>query len=168
MPMSFISLNNHPPLNVTIRGKDIQVNGHKIEADILKISNNQYHILYQNKSYHACLVRDQNNPNTIRIKINNQEFLAQLTDPFRSFFAESKSEKKHSKSTAPLISPMPGLIVKVFIQEGMEVRTGDPLLVLKAMKMENVIKAPQHGRVLSVKVTEGQSVEKGQALIQFA
>jgi biotin carboxyl carrier protein len=64
-------------------------------------------------------------------------------------------------------APMPGLILEINAQQGDVVSPGDTLLVLEAMKMENVIKASGEGTVKSVRVSKGQSVEKGQVLIEF-
>ena len=64
-------------------------------------------------------------------------------------------------------APMPGLVVRITVEEGAEVKKGDSLLVLEAMKMENVIKAPGDAVVGKIKVNAGQAVEKNQLLISF-
>jgi biotin carboxyl carrier protein len=64
-------------------------------------------------------------------------------------------------------APMPGLIIDLKIKAGDAVNAGDTLLILEAMKMENVIKAPASATVKSVKAKKGDSVEKGQILIEF-
>ncbi|MCL4140737.1 UNVERIFIED_CONTAM: hypothetical protein GTU68_026156 [Idotea baltica] len=62
---------------------------------------------------------------------------------------------------------MPGLVLEVAVTAGQEVAEGDTLLVLEAMKMENVIKASAAGVVTEVKIAAGDSVEKGQVLVGF-
>ncbi len=64
-------------------------------------------------------------------------------------------------------APMPGLIIDLRVKAGDTVSTGDPLIILEAMKMENIIKATGDGTVASVKVKQGDSVEKNQVLIEF-
>jgi biotin carboxyl carrier protein len=64
-------------------------------------------------------------------------------------------------------APMPGLIIDLRVKDGDLVKAGDPLLILEAMKMENIIKSPGEGVVKSVKVKKGAGVEKGQVLIEF-
>jgi len=64
-------------------------------------------------------------------------------------------------------APMPGLIIDLKVKEGDVVKLNDPLIVLEAMKMENIIKSPGEGTVKVVKVRKGQSVEKSQVLIEF-
>lgn len=65
-------------------------------------------------------------------------------------------------------SPMPGTIFKVNVNPGDQVKKGQTLLVLEAMKMENEITAPADGKVVDVKVTKGQSVALGQVLVELA
>ena len=62
-------------------------------------------------------------------------------------------------------SPMPGTIVNIPVQPGQSVKSGDVLLILEAMKMENEIMAPHEAVVDSVLVSKGQSVESGTPLV---
>ena len=64
-------------------------------------------------------------------------------------------------------APIPGLITRVLVQVGDQVEAGQPILVLEAMKMENIIKCPGDGTVKTVNVKKGDSVEKNQVLIGF-
>jgi biotin carboxyl carrier protein len=72
-----------------------------------------------------------------------------------------------AKAETVFRAPMPGLVVQVRVEVGMQVKAGDPLVVIEAMKMENVLKARTAGRVKTVPVTSGQSVEKGDTLVEF-
>ena len=64
-------------------------------------------------------------------------------------------------------APMPGLILEIKVQPGQEVKKGDPIMILEAMKMENILKSPGDGIVREIKVVEKQNVEKNQILILF-
>ncbi|MNF13023.1 Glutaconyl-CoA decarboxylase subunit gamma [compost metagenome] len=64
-------------------------------------------------------------------------------------------------------APMPGLVLNVIVESGQEVNKGDNLLILEAMKMENIIKSPSSGIVKKILVTKGDKVEKNEILIQF-
>lgn len=80
----------------------------------------------------------------------------------------SKQEKKEvlvSEGAEAVLAPMPGTILSVKVSEGEEVKAGDILLILEAMKMENEILAPRAGRVTSVGVAEGASVNTGDQLV---
>ncbi|HEY4196679.1 MAG TPA: acetyl-CoA carboxylase biotin carboxyl carrier protein subunit, partial [Mucilaginibacter sp.] len=64
-------------------------------------------------------------------------------------------------------APMPGLVLKLFVEEGSEVKKGENLFILEAMKMENIIKSPADVTVKTVKIKPGDKVEKGQVLLIF-
>lgn len=64
-------------------------------------------------------------------------------------------------------SPMPGTVLEISVKVGDTVKSGDTLIVLEAMKMENAIAAPKDAKVVAVHVTKGQSVESGAALVSL-
>ncbi len=64
-----------------------------------------------------------------------------------------------------VLSPMPGKVVKVLVAVGDEVKAGQGVVVVEAMKMENELKSPKDGKVKAVAVKEGQPVEAGQSLV---
>ena len=72
-----------------------------------------------------------------------------------------------AKGPAPVRAPMPGLVVKVEVDEGECVEAGDGLLVVEAMKMENELTAAVAGRVGTIHVVAGQTVEKGEVLMDM-
>jgi biotin carboxyl carrier protein len=73
-----------------------------------------------------------------------------------------------SKKMAELKAPMPGLVLALKASEGQEIKKGEPLLVLEAMKMENIIKASADVVVKTIKVKQGQAVEKNEVMMTFA
>lgn len=64
-------------------------------------------------------------------------------------------------------SPMPGTVLEISVKVGDTVKSGDTLVILEAMKMENAIVAPKDSKVVAVHVTKGQSVESGAALVSL-
>jgi biotin carboxyl carrier protein len=74
--------------------------------------------------------------------------------------------KNHVK-LKQISSPMPGLVLKVLAAEGDEVTEGQPVLVLEAMKMENVLSAPTAGVISEILTQAGKNVNKGQVLVKF-
>ena len=74
-----------------------------------------------------------------------------------------------AKAAGPAVlkAPMPGLVVRVAVEEGGRVEAGAPVVVLEAMKMENELRAPAAAVVKGIKVKAGQAVEKGQVLVEF-
>jgi biotin carboxyl carrier protein len=76
-------------------------------------------------------------------------------------------DKMASAKVLNVKAPMPGLVLNVLVEPGQEVKKGDKLLVLEAMKMENIIKAAGDGKVGRIAVDKGQAVDKNQTLIEF-
>ncbi len=66
-----------------------------------------------------------------------------------------------------LKATMPGMVLDLKIKAGDIVKKGDPLLIIEAMKMENVIKAPSDATIKSIAVESGKSVDKGDKLLEF-
>ncbi|HYD31803.1 MAG TPA: DUF2118 domain-containing protein, partial [Azospirillaceae bacterium] len=67
-----------------------------------------------------------------------------------------------------LLSPMPGLLVSVAVNEGQEVKAGEELAVVEAMKMENVLRATQDGVVAKIHAQKGASLAVDQIILEFA
>ncbi|MBT8323499.1 MAG: acetyl-CoA carboxylase biotin carboxyl carrier protein subunit, partial [Eudoraea sp.] len=72
-----------------------------------------------------------------------------------------------SMNISSIEAPMPGLILDINVSVGQEVNEDDALLVLEAMKMENIITAPRGGVIKAIHISKGNPVDKGQLLIEF-
>ncbi len=76
-------------------------------------------------------------------------------------------EKPPRDSSNHLLSPMPGLLVSVSVEEGDAIKAGDPLAVIEAMKMENILRAPRDGKVKSLHAQPGQSLTLDALIMEF-
>ena len=145
----------------------ITVNGSAFEWDIHKVSDGYFHILYQNKGYRAEIVKTDLATKSIIFKINGRNYSVELKDKFDLLLEKMGMNQTTSNKVNSIKAPMPGLIIDLKIKAGDLVNPGDPLLVLEAMKMENILKSPGEGVIKNVKVKKGDNVEKGQVLIEF-
>ena len=84
-----------------------------------------------------------------------------------SLFRGFKPSGLGGESSDGLFAQMPGKISEVYVKEGQSVKKGDPLVILEAMKMENVIKSSRPGKIIKINVNVGDTVEKGKMLIDF-
>ena len=91
----------------------------------------------------------------------------QGTVVFKQKMPKFLSQQLGGGSLGDAVAPMPGVVEKVFVQDGEEVKAGDPLVVMIAMKMEYVIKAPKSGKVAKVSHKVGDFVTKGTPLVRF-
>lgn len=104
----------------------------------------------------------------VTLLIQQKEVTIEIQDAIdQRMLALGIDTKKLSKAKN-IKAPMPGLILKTLVTEGQEVKNGEPLFILEAMKMENVFKAPDDVRIKKILINEGQTVDKNQELIVFA
>ena len=145
----------------------IQVNGKAIDWDLQWISDRKVHLIVENKSLEAELISIEKDSKTIQIRLGNKTSTLQLKDRFDVLLEQMGMSSNSSHMLKEIKAPMPGLILDLKVKPGDEVKKGEVVLILEAMKMENIIKSPGDGVVKVVKVSLHQSVEKNQVLIQF-
>ena len=92
---------------------------------------------------------------------------AEVTDAARARIAAPARAAGDAKVPVTVRSPIPGRVVKVLVKVGDTVQSGQTVVVLEAMKMENELRAPRAGQVLEVRCTEGAAVEAGQDLVRM-
>ncbi|MDU0369401.1 biotin/lipoyl-containing protein [Hymenobacter endophyticus] len=146
----------------------ITLNGEPFHWDIAPLGNGRYHLLYEGRSYTAELIAADYAAKTISLKLNGQKVELQAKDRFDLLLDKLGMSNAASQKVNDLKAPMPGLIVDIRVEPGQTVQKGDPLLVLEAMKMENILKAPGDGTVAAIKVALRDNVTKGQVLILFS
>lgn len=158
---------NNSTFEVDLKEDQLLVNGQDFPWDISRIDNQSFHIIKDNISYRADIVKANYKEKSIIMKVNGHKYEVQLKDKFDLLLEKLGMDTADSGKLNDVKAPMPGLIFEVNVSEGDEVKKGDPIMILEAMKMENVIKAGGDGVVKSVKVKKGDSVEKNQVLVQF-
>jgi acetyl/propionyl-CoA carboxylase alpha subunit len=146
----------------------VTLNNEPFAWDIADLGNGRFHILYQGRSFNAEVVEADYSAKNIVLKLNGQRVELQAKDRFDLLLERLGMANAATAKVNELKAPMPGLIVDIRVQPGQVVQKGDPLLVLEAMKMENILKAPADGTVSGLKVTLRDNVQKGQVLVQFA
>lgn len=143
------------------------LNGELHGADISVINENTWHIIRNNRSFRAEVVSTDYETKTFTVKVNGHLYQANVKDKFDLLLESMGLSGANSAKVNDLKAPMPGLILDVKVTEGQTVQKGDALMILEAMKMENIIKAAGEGTVKNIKVQKGDKVEKNQILIQF-
>ena len=133
----------------------------------ISISKNTYHILQNNTSYIAKVQSKNLNDKTYDIAINNNTYKVNIEDDLDQLIKDMGFELGSAKHVNEIKAPMPGLILDINVEVGQEVNEDDSLLVLEAMKMENVLTSPRDGIIKSIAVTKGDAVDKNQLLLEF-
>lgn len=137
------------------------------EMNLIKISEEKYHILDNEKSIIAEIIACDFNKKKYAVKVNSNTYSVSIANELDQLIESMGFSVGSSKHINLITAPMPGLILDININEGQEVKENDALLILEAMKMENVITSPRDGIIKSISAIKGDAVEKNQLLIEF-
>lgn len=135
--------------------------------DAIRIDGQYDHIIKDHQPYRVHILKADPLRKQYRIVVNNTSYSVRIADGLDQQIEEMGFQLQSTRSISKIEAPMPGLILSVDVSEGKEVREGDTLLVLEAMKMENAILSPQDGTIKKVWVSKGEAVEKKSLLIEF-
>jgi biotin carboxyl carrier protein len=144
------------------------IDGEPLNWDLAQIGPGYFHIIYKHRSFRAEITKTDTAAKTVTIRINSRIYTVNLRDKFDLLLEKMGMNNTATGKINNVKAPMPGLIVELKVKPGDAVNNGDALLILEAMKMENVLKAPGAGIVKALKVKKGDSVDKGQVLIEFS
>lgn len=154
-----VSVNGCEPFEIT--QEELQ------RLDMHSVSENQDHVLYKNKGYLTQTITTDFNAKEFDVIINNNTYNVKLFSELDIMIKNMGFEVGASKFVDDIKAPMPGLILDIQVTEGDKVEENSPLLILEAMKMENVLTSPRAGVIKSIQVQKGDAVDKNQILIEF-
>ncbi len=162
-----VKVNNDKEYQLDAQKDKLLVEGEDLSLDLLDLKNGKYHLIFNGRSFNASLIELNNEEKKVKIKINNNIYDLEVEDQFDQLLHKLGMDNLASAAISQLKAPMPGLVLNILVKEGQEVAKDDSLLILEAMKMENVLKAPADLKIKKIEVEEKQSVEKNQVLIEF-
>lgn len=137
------------------------------QLDFIPVALGQWHLVENGITYHVSLLNMDYAKHQIQLSINGEVFDIDIEDKYAQLIDRLGLSKEVAIQITDIKAPMPGLILQINLQEGDSFSEGDPLLILEAMKMENVLKAPCDGTISKILVKAGDPVEKGQILIEL-
>jgi len=105
---------------------------------------------------------------SLRLSMGGEALLIRLLTPRAAELSRLMPVKQLADLSKFLLSPMPGLLSKLLVEPGAEVKAGESLAVVEAMKMENVLRAEQDGVVKSIAAAVGTSLTVDQIILEFA
>lgn len=130
----------------------------------LSISNNDS--LVEGKHRITFISFDEMNQ-VLTVRVNGKKTQVKITPKNEIYLRKIGLEVSSLNKISEIKSPMPGLILRLEVTVGQQLKTGDPILTLVAMKMENVIKSPVDAVIKEILVTPNQAVDKGSVLVKF-
>ena len=163
-----VKVNNKYNFVVKTENKQLNVNNELIELDQIRLNENSSHVLYKNKSYLIEVVELIKEEKTATVKVNGNIYTINIEDQYDQLLKQLGMDNLAVSKILQIKAPMPGLVLSVLVADGDEVKKGDNLLVLEAMKMENMIKSPTDGVIKKIEIKQGNKVEKNQLLISFS
>lgn len=145
--------------------QELVINGQKSVVDLVHLDGNHYHMILDGQSFPIELIGREGSQVTLKVRGNI--YKAAVKDETELMLERLGMNMKAKKSVKELKAPMPGLVLEIKVQAGDQVKEGDALVVLEAMKMENILKSPGDAVVKAIKVSKGAAIEKNNVLIEF-
>ena len=151
---------------VTLDEHGVNLDGEQVSATVEAANGSPVRMVTIGDEVHRVVVR-RTARGTYTLWLDGYRFEVEALDERARTIRELAGKSAGPSGPAPLIAPMPGLIVRVSVQAGDQVQAGQGLVVMEAMKMENELRAPAAGRVKTVLAGPGTAVEKGTVLIEL-
>ena len=118
------------------------------------------YLFFLNTEVHECRVSQAKEH--FDVSLRGRNCAVTIVDPKR--LRSGQNSDRHDHGAAEIVAPMPGKVVRVQLEAGAEVEKGTGIVVVEAMKMQNEMKSPRAGVVVSIKVKPGDTVNAGDVL----
>ena len=161
-----ITINDKNEYDISFSGDAMLVNGKEVKPDLVKISDTRFHLILDHRSYRINIL-NRKSEKELAVEVNGNKYDLNIKDRYDQLLHDLGMDAALSAKADFIKAPMPGLVVNILVSEGDLVAKDTPLLVLEAMKMENILKATAPGTVDKIHIKARDAVEKGQVLISF-
>jgi biotin carboxyl carrier protein len=156
------------PFQIVVNDKIVELQPeHAQTLNAVSLGENAVHILKNNKAYNIEIEGTDHKNKVFNLKINGTKYAVKINDKYDRLIEKLGMKVGTAQKVGDIKAPMPGLVLEVAVEVGTVVSKGDKVLILEAMKMENVIKAAGDGTVKAIHISKGTAVEKGQLLIEM-
>ena len=161
MKLKAIVNNQEHELNVTIDGARVKadIDGRVYDLELREPEPGSY-LFLRNAEVHECRVSKGHDG--FAVSLHGQNYAVTIIDPKR--LRSGQDAHGHHHGLAEIAAPMPGKVERVLIDAGATVEKGSGLVVVEAMKMQNEMKSPRAGMVVSINVKPGDTVNAGDVL----
>jgi pyruvate carboxylase subunit B len=154
-------------VELSLAGEDVIVDGEQLRAHLSEVEGTPIRQVGIGDEVHRVLVRRNNGRGRYTLWIDGFRYEIEALDERTRAIRDMSAAAAVPSGPAPLLAPMPGLIVRINVQPGDVVQSGQGLVVMEAMKMENELRVPAAGTVKRVAVAPGTAVEKGALLVEL-
>ena len=136
-------------------------------ADLVKKSPGEFNLLHNQRSVNAKILDADIAAKKITVEVEGEGFVVEIKDELDQVLDKMGFGLAASKQIKEIKAPMPGLVLQIAVSEGQEIKDGEKILILEAMKMENSIMIHANATIKRIAVVAGQAVEKGQVLVEL-
>jgi len=154
-------------IEVLVDGDTVAVNGRSYQASVSEVEGTPVALLRLGDKVRRVVSRPGESRGRYTLWLEGFRFETEALDERARAIRELTGAAAAAAGPAPVIAPMPGMIVRVSAQVGDQVQPGQGLVVMEAMKMENELRATSAGTVRAVLVQPGTAVEKGTVLLEL-
>lgn len=165
--MKKVLVNDSQSFEIEEEGGAVMIDGAQVKPDLYTISENRYHLILDHRGYQVEVIEKDDQAKSAVIMVNGKGYRVQLKDEKDRLLETLGFETNARSSIRDLKAPMPGMVLDILVDAGQQIKKGEQILVLEAMKMENLIKSPSDLIVKSIEVNKGDKIEKGQPLLYF-
>lgn len=137
------------------------------QFDAVRDADGNFHILQDGQAMRAKIISGDRNAKQYTVEVNGNTYTVNLADEYDRLVDKMGLSVADVAHVSDINAPMPGLVLEVNVSPGDTVVKGDALLILEAMKMENVLKSHGNGVVKAVHIKQGDAVDKAQLLIEM-
>lgn len=166
--MKYVVEVNGERLEVELAEGAAIVDGQRYEVALSEVPGTPVRLLRANGTTYRALARRDGSRGRYVLAMEGWRYAVEALDERMRAIRDLTRASAAAAGPAPLVAPMPGLIVRVAVEPGQQVKAGEGLVVMEAMKMENELRAPADGTVTRVLVQPGAAVEKGAVLVELA
>ncbi|MGD2207050.1 MAG: biotin/lipoyl-binding protein [Anaerolineae bacterium] len=165
--MKYVATVDGQEYHLGLEEDGVTLDGAPVEVDLQSIDGGFHYSLLVGAASHEVFV--ERCEDVCFVTLGGQRYQVQVEDERARRLGERRAavEATEGRGEAEVVSPMPGVVVAVLVEAGQEVRTGEGLLILEAMKMENEIRAPRTGVVEAVQVEAGQRVSLDDVFVRI-
>ncbi|WP_337170503.1 biotin/lipoyl-containing protein [Gemmatimonas aurantiaca] len=165
--MKYIVDVNGERITVELDGAHAVVNGERVDVALTPIVGTPVRLVRLGEQVHRVTARRGDARGRWTLDVDGARVEAEALDERLRAIRDLTAASAAASGPAPLKAPMPGLVVRIAVAVGDEVSTGQPLVVVEAMKMENELRATAPGRVTAIRAEQGMAVDKGAVLLEM-
>lgn len=156
--------------NYSVKANDFtfSLDNADIEAiDLVQKTKTSFNLIKDHRSVNVHLLETDSSGKKMTIEVDGESFSVEIKNELDLILDKMGFGSASAKQIKEVKAPMPGLVLEINVTDGQEVSEGHKILILEAMKMENIILIHTNAKIKRILVSAGQAVVKGQVLVEL-